>query len=99
MKELHNLYASPTIILLIKSKGMRWAGHVARMREMRNAYCIFVRKLERKRQLRRPRRKCEDNIKKELREIRWDVVYWMHLAQDRDRWQVFLNTVINLRVP
>jgi hypothetical protein len=55
-EELHNLYSSPSIIRVIKSKRVRWGGHVARMREKRNAYRILVGKTERKRPLERPRR-------------------------------------------
>jgi hypothetical protein len=64
--ELHGFYTSPNII---KSKMMRWAGHVARMGEKRNAYKILIGKLEGKRPRRRPRRRWEDNIKLDLREI------------------------------
>jgi hypothetical protein len=69
---------------MIKSRRMRWAGHVARMGEKRNAYRILVGKLEGKRPLGRPRRKWVDNIKMDLREIGWDGVNWIDLAQDRD---------------
>jgi hypothetical protein len=70
-KELHNLYTSPNIIRMIKSRRMRWAGHVARMREKRNAYNVLVGKLEGKRPLGRPRSKWMNNIKIDLREIGW----------------------------
>jgi hypothetical protein len=96
---LHSLYSSPSIIRMIKSRRMRWAGHVARMREKRNAYRILVRKPEDKRPLGRPRRRWVDNIKMDLREIGWDGVDWIHLAQDRDQWMALVNTVMNLRVP
>jgi hypothetical protein len=68
---------------MIKSRRMRWAGHVARMGEKRNAYRILVGKPERKRPLGRPRRRWVDIIKIDLRETRWDSVYWIDLAQDR----------------
>jgi hypothetical protein len=68
-EELHNFYSSPSIIKMIKSRRMRWAGHVARMGAMRNAYRILTRKPEEKRPLGRPRRRLEDNIKMDLREI------------------------------
>jgi hypothetical protein len=68
-EELHNLYSSPSIIRVIKSRRMRWAGHVARMEEKRNAYRILVEKPEGKRPLRRPRCRWVDNIKIYLREI------------------------------
>jgi hypothetical protein len=70
-KELHNLYSSPSIIRMIKSRRMRWTGHVARMGPKSNAYRILVRKLEGKRPLRLHRRKWEYNIKPDLREIGW----------------------------
>jgi transcription termination factor 2 len=70
-EELHNLYSSPSIKSMIKSRRMRWAGHVARMRTRRNAYRILVGKLEGKRPLRRPRRRYENSIKMDLREIGW----------------------------
>jgi hypothetical protein len=79
-EELHNLYCSPSIIRMIKSRRMRWAGHVARMRENRNAYMILVRKLEGNRPLRRTRSRWVDNIKMDLREIEWDGTDWMDLA-------------------
>jgi hypothetical protein len=71
-EELHNLYSSPSIIRVIKSRRTRWAGHVARMGEKRNAYRILVGKTEGKRPLGRPRRRWVDNIKMDLREIGWD---------------------------
>jgi hypothetical protein len=68
-EELHRLYSSPSIIRMIKSRRMRWAGHVVRMVEKRNAYRILVGKPEGKRPLGRPRRRWVDNIKMDLREI------------------------------
>jgi hypothetical protein len=73
-EELHNLYASLNNIWVTMSRTMKWGGHVARMREMRNACSILVGNPERKRPLGRPRRKREDNIKTDLREIAWEVV-------------------------
>jgi hypothetical protein len=98
-EELHNLYSSPNIIRMIKSKRMRWVGHVARMRETRNAYRILVGKPEGTRPLTRPRHRWVDNIKIDLREIGWDGMDWIDLAQDRDQWRPLLNTVMDLRVP
>jgi hypothetical protein len=68
-EELHNLYRSPSIIRIIKSRRMRWAGHVARMGKKRNAYRILVRKTEGKKG--KPRRRWEDNIRMDLKEIGW----------------------------
>jgi hypothetical protein len=97
--ELHNLYSSSDIIRQIKSRKMRWAGHVARMGEGRSVYRVLVGNPEGKRGLGRPRRRWEDGIKMDLREIGWGRgVEWIHLAQDRDRWRAVVNAVMNLRV-
>jgi hypothetical protein len=98
-EELHNLYSSPSIIRIIKSTRMRWAGHVARMGGKRNVYRLLVGKPDGKRPLGRPRRMWIDNIKMELLEIRVSVVDWIGLAQDRYRWRALVNSVMNLRVP
>jgi hypothetical protein len=84
---------------MIKSRRMRWAGHVAQMGEMRNAYRILMGKPEGKRLLGRPRRRWVDNIKMDLRETGWDGMDWTDLAQDRNQWSALVNTVMNLRVP
>jgi hypothetical protein len=97
-EELHNLYSSPSIIRMIKSRSMRWAGHVARMGEEKNAYGTLVGKPERKRSLGKPRRRWLDNIKMNLREIEWDCMDWIDLSQDREQWRALVNTVMNLRV-
>jgi hypothetical protein len=73
-EELHNLYSSPSIIRVIKSKRMRWTGHVVRMGIKKNSYRTLLGKPKRKRPLGRPRRRCVDNIKMDLREIEWDGV-------------------------
>jgi hypothetical protein len=78
---------------------MRWAGNVARIGEKRNAYRILVGKPEGKRSLGRRRRKWEDNIKMDLREIGWVGMDWIDLAQDRDQWRALVNMVMNLWVP
>jgi hypothetical protein len=97
-EELHNVYSSPIIIRMIKSRRMRSAGHIARMGETRNAYRILVGKLEGKRPLGRTRRRWVDNININLREIGWDGVDWIELAQDRDQWMALVNMVMSLRV-
>jgi hypothetical protein len=84
-KELHNLYASPNIVRVIKSRRMRWAVLVAHVGKLRNAYTILVGNPEGKRPLRGPRRRWEDNIRKDIKDIGWEVVDWIHLAQDRDQ--------------
>jgi hypothetical protein len=83
---------------MIMSRRMRFAGHVARMRTKRNAYKILVGKPG-KRPLGRPRRRWVDKVQMDLREIGWDGMDWIDLAQDRDQWRAFVNTVMNLRVP
>jgi hypothetical protein len=98
-KELHNLYSSPNIIRIIKSRRMRWVGHVARMGEKRNTYRLLVGKPEGKRPLGRPRCRWIDNIKMDLLETGFNVVDWIGLAQNRYRWRALVNLVMNLRVP
>jgi hypothetical protein len=97
--ELHNLYYSPSIIRMIKLRRMKWAGHVARMGEKRYSYRILVGNPEGKRPVGRPRRRWVDSIKMDLREIGWDGMDWIDLAQDRDQWRALVNAVLNLRVP
>jgi hypothetical protein len=98
-EELHNLHSSPSIIKIIKSRRMRWAGHVAQMGEKRNVYRLLLGKPEGKRPLGRPRRRWMDNIKMDLLERGVNVVDWIGLAQDRCRWRALVNSVMNLRVP
>ncbi|KAJ4434507.1 hypothetical protein ANN_23069 [Periplaneta americana] len=97
--ELHAFYSSPGIIRNIKSRRLRWAGHVARMGESRNAYRVLVGRPEGKRPLGRPRRRWEDNIKMDLREVGYDDRDWINLAQDRDQWRAYVRAAMNLRVP
>jgi hypothetical protein len=97
-EELHNLYSSPDIIRQVKSRQMRWAGHVTCMGEERKVYKVLVGKPEGKRPLGRPRRRWEDGIRMDLREIVLWGVDWIRLAQDRDRWRAVVSAVMNLRV-
>ncbi|KAJ4444299.1 hypothetical protein ANN_06091 [Periplaneta americana] len=102
LQELHNtelqaLYSSPDIIRNIKSRRLRWAGHVARMDESRNVYRVLVGRPEGKRPLGRPRRKWEDNIKMDLRKVGYDDRDWINLAQDRDQWRIYVRVAMNLR--
>jgi hypothetical protein len=98
-EDLYNVFASPNIILVIKSRRMKWKEHVTHMEEIINSYKILVGKSERKRPLGRPRRRWEDDIRMDLREVRWEGVDWMYLVEDRDQWRSVVNTVVNLRVP
>jgi hypothetical protein len=84
---------------IVKSRRMRWAGHVSRMGETRNVYRLLVGKPEGKKPLGRPRRRCVNNIKMDLLEIVCGSVVWIGLAQDRDKLRAIVNTVMNLRVP
>jgi hypothetical protein len=84
---------------VIKARRIRWAGNVVRMGEVRGAYSILVGRPEGRRPLGRSRHRWEDNIKIDLMEIGFGDVDWIHLAQDRDRWRAFVNTVMSLRVP
>jgi hypothetical protein len=96
--ELHSLSSSPNIVTVIKSRSMRWAEHVACMGKERSVYRILVGRTEGKRPLGRPRRRWEDNIKMDLREMGIDGVNWIQLAQDRVQWWTCVNTVMNLQV-
>jgi hypothetical protein len=87
------------IVRVIKSRRMRGAGHVARVEEGRGVYRALIGRSEGKRPLGRRRRRWEDNIKLDLREIGIDVANWIRLAQDKVWWRAFVSTVMNLRVP
>jgi len=90
---------SPNIVLGIKSRRMRWAGHVACMGEERGVYTVSVGKPEGKRPLGRPRRRWVDNIRMDVQEVGCGYVDWIGLAQDRDRLRTLVSAVMNLRVP
>ena len=96
-EELNDLYSSPNIERVIKSRIMRWAGHVARMGEERRLYTVLMGKPEGKRPLGRPRRRWVDNIRMDLQEE--GCVDWIGLAQDRERWRTLVSAVMNLGVP
>jgi hypothetical protein len=84
--DLHNLYSSPNIVRVIKSRRMRLAGHVARMGEGRGVYRVLLGRPECKRPLGRPRRRWDYNIKMDLRDMGIDGANWIRLAQDRVQW-------------
>jgi hypothetical protein len=97
-EELNDLYNSPTIVRVIKSRRMRCAGHVARMGEGRSVCRVLMGKTEGKRPLRRPRRRWEDNIEMDLQEVGFGSMDRIELAQARGRWRELVNAVMNIRV-
>jgi len=97
--ESYDLYSSPNIVRVIKSRRMRWAGHVARMGEERGVHKVLVWKPEGRRPLGRPKRRWVDNIRMDLQEVGCGYMDWIGLVQDRDRWRTLVSVVMNLRVP
>ena len=93
------MYTSSNIVRVIKSRRMRWAGHVACMGERRDVYRVLVGQPDGRRPLGICRHRWEDNIRMDLQEVRCRGVEWIELVQDRDRWQAFVNVVMNLRFP
>jgi hypothetical protein len=97
-EELRDLYSLPSIIRIIKSRRMRWAGHVAR-RGRRGTHIDYLWESQTgKRPLGRPRRRWVDNIRMDLGEVEWGDVDWIGLAQDGNRWRALVNWVLNSRV-
>jgi hypothetical protein len=86
-------------VRVVKTRRMRWAGHVAHMGEGRGVHGVLVGRPDGKRSLGRPRRRWDDNIKMDLQEVGGGCGNWMELAQDRDRWRAFVSAVMNFRVP
>jgi hypothetical protein len=98
-EELNDLYWSPNIVRVIKSKRMRWAGHMARMGEERGVYRVLVGTPEGRRKWGRPRRRWVDNIRMDLQEVGCGHMDWIGLAQVIDRRRTLVSAVMNLRVP
>ena len=97
-EELNDLYSLPNTVRVVKSRRMRWAGHVAGMGEDIGVQRVLVGKPEVKRPLGRSRRRWEDNIKMDLQEVGGGRGDWMELAQDRDRWRALVDMVRDFRV-
>jgi len=98
-EEINDLYSSPNIVRVIKSRRTRWAGHVRRLGERRGVYVVLVEKPEGKNPLGRLRHIWEDNIKMDVQEVGCGSMDWVELAWDRDRWRTLVNAVMNLRIP
>jgi len=97
--ELNDMYCSPNIVQVIKSRIMGWVGHVARMGEKRNVCSVLVGNPEGKRPLRRGRHIWEDNIKMDLQEVGCENMEWINLVHNSGRWRALVHAVMNLRVP
>ena len=98
-EELNDLYSLPNTVRVVKSRGMRWEGHVAHIGEDRGVQRVLVGKPEGKRPLGRPRRRWEDNIELDLQEVGGVRGDWISLAQDRDVWRALVGRVRKFRVP
>jgi hypothetical protein len=95
-EELNDLYSSPSIFRVIKSRRMRCKGQVARMGESKGVYKVLVGRPEGMRPLGRPRHRWKDNINMDLQEVRCEGMDWIYLADDRDRWRALLNSAKNI---
>jgi len=98
-EKLNDLYSSSIILRVIKSRRMRWAGHVAHMGEERGVYRVLLGKPEGRRPLGRPRRRWVYNNRIDLQEVECGYMDWIGLAQDRDRWRMLVSAIMNLQVP
>jgi len=95
-EELNDLYSSHSIVWVIKSRRMRWAGHVAGIAARRDVYRVLVGKTEGRRPLGRPRHRWKNNIKMDLQEVGCGSIDWINLAEDRDRRRALVKVVMNL---
>jgi len=98
-EELKDLYSSPNIVRVIKSRRMRWAGHVTRMGEERGVYRVLVGKPEGRRPLGRPRSRWVYNIRMDLQKVGCGYTDWIGLAQNTEGWRRLVSAVMNLGVP
>jgi len=98
-EELNDLYSSPNIISVIKTRRIRWVGHALCMGESRVVYGVLVGKPQGKKPLGRPRHRWEVNIKIDLQGVKCEYMGWISGAWEGDRWQSLGNTVKNIRVP
>ena len=98
-EELHSLYRSPNVVRMIKSRRLRWAGHVARMEENMSAFKILTCTPILKRHLEKPRRRCDHNTRMDVKQIGINTRNWVDSAKDRHYWRVLVNAALNLRVP
>jgi hypothetical protein len=98
-EELNDLYSLPNIVRVVKSRRMRWTGHVARMGEDTGVHRVLGGRSEGKRPLGIPRRRWEDNTNMDLQGVGGGRGDWMGLAQDRDRWRALVGTVRDFWVP
>jgi len=96
---MNDPYTSPNTVRVIKSRRMRWAGHVARMGDTKGVYSVMVGKPEGKRPFGRTRNRWEVNIKMVIQEVGCMGTDWVELTQYRDRWRALVNAVMDLRVP
>jgi hypothetical protein len=94
-EELNYLHSSPNIVWVLKSRRIRWTGHVERMGDRGGVYRVLVEKPEGNKPMGKPRRRWEDNIKMNLQEVSCRGVDWIELAKDRDRWPTLVNAVDN----
>jgi len=98
-EELNDLYSSPNIFRVIKSRRKLWAGLLVRVGERRGIYVVFVGENCGKEPHGQPRRRWEDSIKMDLQEVGFMGMDCVELAQDRDRWRALVNVVMNIQVP
>ena len=99
MRNFIVFYRSPNVVMVIKSRRLRWAGHVANMEEGRSAFNILTGKPTGNRPLGSPRHRWEDNIRIDFEEIGINTRNWIDSTQDRDYWRALVNVALNFRVP